>query len=341
MFRSTSMRLTGRISMVSLAILTGALIASGQTSKRGTTAAPFLEFGVGSRAVAMGKAFTAVANDASTIYWNSAGMDRLDGNEVTFNYMNWIAGMDFIYAGLVVKTKSAGAFGLSLTSLATPEMEVRTVDQPEGLGSRFDAADIAIGVSYANNLTDRFSFGGTFKYVQQRIWHMSADAIAMDFGILYFMPFEGAKLGISISNLGTKLHLQGSDAMVFTDVDPTKEGNNTAVMAQLRTKEWALPLIFRFGVSYDVVKSENHTVTIASDYVHPNDNSESVNLGLEYGFSNLLMLRIGYQSLFIQDSEEGLSFGLGLRYRGIGVDYAYTKLQHLGYVEQFSAKLEF
>jgi long-subunit fatty acid transport protein len=335
------MKLTARAGMVLLSLLTGTLLAAGQNSKRGTTAAPFLEFGVGSRAVAMGRAFTAVANDASTIYWNAAGMDRLNGNEVTFNYMNWIADMDFIYAGLVVKTKSAGAFGISLTSLSTPEMLVRTVDQPEGLGSRFDAADIAIGVSYANNLTDRFSFGGTFKYIQQRIWHMASDAVAMDFGILYSMPFEGARLGISISNFGTKLHLQGSDAMVFTDIDPTKEGNNTAVMAQLRTKEWALPLIFRFGVAYDVFESENHAVTIASDYVHPNNNNECVNLGLEYGFNNLLMVRIGYQSLFIQDSEEGLSFGMGLQYRGIGVDYAYIKLQHLGYAQQFSAKLEF
>lgn len=335
------MKLPARTGVVLLALLCGALVADSQNSKRGTTAAPFLEFGVGSKAVGMGKAFTAVANDASTIYWNPAGMNRLDGNEVAFNYMKWIAEMDFIYAGLVIKTTSAGAFGISLTSLATPEMLVRTVDQPEGLGTRFDAADIAIGVSYANNMTERFSFGGTFKYIQQRIWHMSAGAVAADFGIMYAMPFEGARLGISISNFGSKLQLQGADAMVFTDIDPTKAGNTTAVMAQLRTKEWALPLIFRFGVAYDVVNVQNHALTVASDYVHPNDNNESVNLGLEYGFNKLLMVRVGYQSLFLQDSEEGLSFGMGLQYRGIGVDYAYTKMQHFGYVQQFSAKIDF
>ncbi|MGB2870154.1 MAG: PorV/PorQ family protein [Bacteroidota bacterium] len=315
--------------------------AGNPVSKRGTTAAPFLEFGVGPRAVGMGEAFTAVANDASAMYWNPAGMERLSMGEVAFSYMNWVADMDFMYAGVVFKAGSTGSFGISLTSLSTPEMLVRTVDQPEGLGSRFDAADLALGVSYAKYLTDRFSFGSTFKYIQRRIWHMEASAVALDFGVLYSLPVNGMKLGISISNMGSKLQMRGSDLTVSTDTDPLKEGNTTAVMTELRTKEWSLPLLFRFGIAYDLVESESHTLTIASDYLHPNDNTESVNVGLEYTFENLLTLRGGYQSLFMDESEKGLTLGVGLKQGGVGVDYSYSALQNLGYVQQFSAKIQF
>ena len=76
----------------------------------------FLEFGVGPRAVGMGKAFTAIANDATAMYWNVAGLDLLTENEVSFSYMDWIADMDLMYAALVLKAGSAGTFGLSITS---------------------------------------------------------------------------------------------------------------------------------------------------------------------------------------------------------------------------------
>ena len=327
--------------LIVLLIAPGVARSGNPVSKRGTTAAPFLQFGVGPRAVGMGEAFTAVANDPSAMYWNPAGMERLSGSEVSFSYMNWVADMDFMYAGIVFKTGSAGSFGISMTSLSTPEMLVRTVDEPEGLGSRFDAADLALGVSYAKYLTDRFSFGGTFKYIQRRIWHMEASAIALDFGALYSLPVNGMKLGISISNMGTKLQMNGSDLTVSTDIDPLKQGNTTAVLTDLRTKEWSLPLLFRFGLAYDLVESESHTLTVASDYLHPNDNTESVNVGLEYTFESLLTLRGGYQSLFMEEHEKGLTLGVGLRQGGVCIDYSYSELQNLGYVQQFSARIAF
>jgi hypothetical protein len=315
--------------------------AVASVTKRGTTAAPFLEIAVGPRAVAMGGAFTAVANDGASLYWNPAGIDRFARDEVGFNYSQWIAGMDFMYAGAVLHVQDVGSFGVSVTSLATQEMEVRTVDYPEGLGTRFDAADIAIGASYARALTDRFSFGATFKYIQRRIWHMDASAIAADFGILYTLPWNRARLGMTITNFGSKLKMSGVDADVLTDVDPSMAGNNTSVLAQLRTKEWALPFTLRFGVSVDVLRSEQNDVIIAADYEHPNSNDESVNVGAEYCFNKLLSLRAGYQSFLVPDTEEGLTLGIGVQYGGIAIDYSYMDMVHLGYVQQFGARINF
>src|SRR5512135_2880809 len=99
-------------------------MAGDPISKRGTSAAPFLELGVGARAMSLGQAFTALANDASTIYWNPAGMERLSASAVGFNYMDWIASMKFVNAALILKAGSPGSFGISITDLSTPEMLV-------------------------------------------------------------------------------------------------------------------------------------------------------------------------------------------------------------------------
>ena len=314
---------------------------AGTISKRGTTAVPFLEIAVGPRAIAMGGASTAVAGDATALFWNPAGIDRFTGNEVSFAYSKWIAEMGFMYGAAVLHAGELGSFGLSVTSLATPEMEVRTIDYPEGIGTRFDAADLALGVGYAKRLTDRFAFGASLKYINRRIWHMSASALAADFGILYTLPWDRLTLGMSVTNFGGKLQMNGVDADVLTDIDPTKEGNNTSVLAQLRTKEWALPFTLRFGVAYEVVRSEQNSITVAGDYKHPNSNDESLNAGIEYSFNHLLFLRAGYQNLLVRDSEEGLTLGIGLEYGQIAVDYSYMGMRHLGYVQQFGARLRF
>jgi hypothetical protein len=315
-------------------------LAQGVT-KRGTTAAPFLQIGVGARSAALGGAFTALSDDGSALYWNPAGIDRFQANEFDANYSKWIADMSFFNAGGVLHLGEFGSFGLSVTTLATPRMEIRTVEDPEGLGTYFDAADIAIGATYAKMLTDRFSFGVTFKYIDRRIWHLSADGMAVDFGAQYTMPWSPLKIGMSITNFGSKLRLEGADIMTFQDIDPAKAGNNDAVMSQLYTKEWALPLTFRFGMALEAVRTSSHAVTVVADYVHPNDNNESANVGVEYVFENFLALRAGYQNLFLTDSEQSLTYGGGVSYEGTSVNYAYVKMEHLNYVHQFTVSIQF
>ena len=80
--------------------------------------------------------------------------------------------------------------------------------------------------------------------------------------------------------------------------------------------EWPLPLIFRFGVSRDFALPGTQRITVAADGIHPNNNVETVNMGLEYGFSEILFLRLGRSHLFMEDAQqEGLSYGLGLNYK--------------------------
>jgi len=68
------------------------------TYKTGTTAAQFLKIGVGSRAVGMGGAFTATADDITAIYWNPGGLAAAGGNEAVFNHVAWFADMKYDFA---------------------------------------------------------------------------------------------------------------------------------------------------------------------------------------------------------------------------------------------------
>ncbi|MHB2149617.1 PorV/PorQ family protein [Calditrichota bacterium LG25] len=327
--------------IIMLILACNSILAGDVISKVGTTAAPFLEIGAGARAVAMGEAFTAIADEASAMYWNPAGISLLKTNQVSFNYMNWLVSMKYLYAGGVIRAGVYGSFGVSVTSLTTPEMTVRTVEEPEGLGIRYDAADLALGLTYARKLTQRFSFGATFKLIQRRIWHMSTNGIAFDFGVLYNLPVKNLKLGMSITNFGSKLQIQGVDAMVFTDIDQSKAGNNTSVLSHLRTKKWSLPIVFRFGLSYLIVNNKYNRIIIAGDFIHPNNNFESVNLGAEYCFMNTFVLRAGYKSLFLDNSEEGLTLGLGISYMNFRFDYSFMNMKHLQDIQQFSVIIKF
>jgi len=315
-------------------------------SKVGTTSAQFLKIEAGARAIAMGGAFVAVDNDATALYWNPAGIARLSNIETVLIHTNWLADVSFDFVGLVLPLGSFGTLGLSITSLSMGEKIVRTVANPEGTGEKYSAGDIAVAVSYAKNLTDRFSIGFSTKYIQQNIWNMNSSSIALDIGTLFTTGFYGMKIGMSISNFGGKMKLEGKDTQIFYDQDIPKLGNNDRIPAQLTTDEFDLPLIFRVGLAMDVISSESNRITLAIDAVHPNDNTENLNLGAEYVFDNLLFLRTGYKNLFTRDSEEGFTIGAGIEYNAFSgsllkIDFAYQDFGLLDNIQKFSLGLIF
>jgi len=315
-------------------------------SKVGSTAAPFLNIGIGPRAISMGGAFIATASDVSSLYWNPAGASRSDINEAMFSHSSWFADINYNWAGAMLKLGDAGTVGLNLTYLDYGDMEITTLAEQDGTGQLFSAHDMSIGLTYAYNLTDRFSLGGTVKYIQQKIWNTSASAFAMDLGVLFHSDIYGLRIGATITNFGTPMKMDGKDLLVQHDIDPNNYGNNDQILATLQTGEFPLPLTFRIGLAMDVLNSEEHRVTFAADALHPNDNDESLNVGAEYMFNNLIAFRVGYKSLLLTNSEEGLTAGVGLNYNftsdfGVRVDYAYQDFGVLDYTQHFSIGIKF
>ncbi|MFA3783889.1 PorV/PorQ family protein [Melioribacteraceae bacterium 4301-Me] len=315
-------------------------------SKRGTTAAPFLSISQGARATGMGSAFVAIADDPTAIFWNPAGLTKVQGGAVVFDHTEWIADIKYNFAAASYNLGSIGTVGVSFISSDVGEMKVRTVDEPEGTGEVFSVSDVSISVAYAINLTDNFSIGFNPKFIQQSIWKTSATAFAIDMGVQYITPFDGIVLAMSISNFGTKMKLSGTTDLVLYDPDPTTTGNNGMIPAEYQTDYWELPLNFRVGLAYQPLKSDLNKLTLAVDAAHPSDNYESVNVGVEYAFNNMFFVRGGYKSLFLRDSEESFTFGFGVKQKLfssfiISIDYSYGDFGRLNNVQKFSIGLGF
>ena len=305
----------------------------------GTTAAPFLKIGAGARALGMGEAYTTLAEDATGLFWNPAGLARLDKIEVVISHYDYIADLYYDFGGIAVPVQDVGTFGLFMASLGMPDIERTTIQFPNGTGEKVSAGSVVFGAGFARALTDRFSFGGNIKYIRETIWHSSASSFAFDVGVLYKTLFRNIKIGMSISNFGPEMQMNGRDMLTQHDISSTFEGNNPNINAHLDTDQFPLPIVFRVGMSVNIAKDfldmSEHDWIISADAVHPNDNKEYLNLGTEVKIFNMIAFRAGFRQVMLEDREGGLSLGFGIQNKiqnfDFKLDYAnvdYGKLEH-------------
>jgi len=223
---------------------------------------------------------------------------------------------------------------------------VRTFENPEGDGRVWDASSIAIGIGYAKELTDRFAIGFNLKYVREGIWNTSASGFAIDVGTLYRTPFNDLMIAAVISNFGTTMRLDGRDILFNDDPNDNPDTGPNNIPAQYQTNDFDLPLTFRIGLAMDLVKERFIRITAAVDATHPNDNTEYVNSGLEFAYDEMFFFRVGYKSLFLDNSEQGLTLGGGLKYNfnnnlGVYINYGYADYGRLENVQFFDLGLIF
>ena len=194
-------------------------------------------------------------------------------------------------------------------------------------------------------LTEDFSIGVNAKIIREQIWNSSASALAMDIGVTYNTPFNGTQLGFSISNFGQKLQMGGEDLLLKVDPFPTNSGNNENLTAMLNTDAFDLSLLMRIGISNNIINTEQMRLTLSIDGLHPNDNTESVNVGGELALANeSLFLRGGLNALALRDRATEFAFSGGLKYPingrlNLNVDYVYQSHEFLGSVQMYSLRI--
>ncbi|MCK4539324.1 MAG: PorV/PorQ family protein [Candidatus Krumholzibacteria bacterium] len=275
--------------------------------KVGTYAAQFLKIGTSARAAGMGNAFTAVANDATAMYWNPAGLVEINRTQVTLNNVVWPADIDVYFAGAVFTTPYLpGTFGISARALTMDPQEERTIYMPQGTNRFFDAGDMSFGLSYAMYFTDKFSAGFSGHFIHMGLADKSVETMAFDFGLLYRIGIQGMKLGMMIQSLGGQID--------FDD------------------RSSKLPTLFRVGLSMDAYRQGAHALLASGEFSHPSDNKERMNVGMEYAFNQFFFLRSGYN---IDYDTQGLAWGVGFRVdtsqtSDLGFDYAWEDLGYLG-----------
>ncbi len=298
--------------------------------KIGTTSIQVLKIPVGVRGVGMGNAQVSACTDASSVFWNPAGLvylDRPEGEhyEAVLGQINMPADIQLNTFVVARKFGGVSAASLHIINLYTGDMKVRTWDKPEGTGENFNAYDFIIGGSYARRLTDRFSLGGNVRYLRSGLENSTYNGVSIDLGTLYRTGVRSLTLGMAIQNLGPNVTYSGSY------LDYRNESKAEGLLEQ-NYEDAALPTMFRLGVSANIFEmlevdpGEKHEATLAIEMNHPNDNRERLNIGGEYVWDKILALRLGGK--FAYDTES-FSAGLGLKipvsgdYR-ITFDYAYS-----------------
>lgn len=294
--------------------------AAAAASGPGTTAAPFLKAAMSPRAMAMGGAFGALADDSGAVFVNPAGLARQSGSEVSLDFSSWLQGArmgDLAYSG------SAGGerVGLGLTVMTVDGIE-RRGDDAAGIvpaNGTFGADDAAVSLAWAKediapDSLPRLDGGLAAKFVRSKIDDKSAVAAAVDAGAIY-RATDRLSLSLALQNLGTKMKFD-------SEADP-------------------LPLDLRAGMLYRVSGNFSAAAEV-SEYL--NDEKFYPSVGCEYWVRGALALRAGYRFGYdtaTLGSEAGLSLGLGVKSSGVGLDYAYLPFGDLGDVHRFGFWMQF
>lgn len=335
----------------------------GQTINRyGTTTANFLEIGIGSRATSMGDAYVAVANDVSSIYWNPAGLSNVPNSSALFMVQPWLVDIDMLFAGGAVVVPKIGVFGLGITHLDYGQMDVTNLEYQNGTGERFGASDMAATFTFSRKIVSWFSFGSSMKYISSKIWHSSANAFAVDLGVLVNTKFfsftgndkDGLNIGMSISNYGTRMQYDGIDSYQPIDISEFEDGNYGDVAGQFRTSQWELPLIFRIGFALKPIVSNTVNLTVSADALHPNNNAESLNIGaaLDYKIPSFGQVSLtsgaknGMRSINSDGDNFSITFGFGVKMfhlgnKSLSIDYSYKPMGILGNVQIYTVGVSF
>jgi hypothetical protein len=295
--------------------------------RAGTASLEFLKIGVGARAAGMGESFVALANDASALYWNPAGLAQFQENEVIAAHTNWIVDIKHDFIGAVYHLTTEDALGLSITSLQTDDMPVTTELQPYGNGTYFRYGDMAVGLTYSRRMTPQFSFGGTVRYVRETLDVLSMSGVVLDLGTYYWTGLGTSRFSAVVTNFGSQVAPKGTVT--------TTDGSTIS-----QFQEFSPPTIFKFGFAFEPYTDESNSVTTTVQLNHPNDNSENVSVGAEYQLLKTFFIRGGYK---FNVDEESFSFGAGvattLSSVNFNIDYGYSAFGRLGGVHRVSVLL--
>ena len=279
----------------------------------GSAGALFLRFGLGARASAMGEAYVAVAQDASSVFFNPGAIAAVLGTNITLAHNEYFQSLRFEQAAITHETKW-GTFGFMFTGLYMDDMD-RYEDQESSMPlGQFGAYDVAVALAYGRYIVPNVAVGVSLKPVYQRIDELSATGFAVDAGIYHVSRIPGVKLAAAVSNLGTPMKFEA--------------------------EEYALPRYARIGGSYErEVPAIDGRVMATVVVLFPHDDDMRAHFGGEYSYRRMASLRLGYKHGY--DSQD-LTFGFGVLYRDVSFDYAFLPVSNdLGDSHRFGLGFSF
>lgn len=326
---------------VAVAFFAASSLHADEFSKVGTSGAQFLKIGVGARYTAMGEASVANVSDAYALYWNPAALGGITQSHLEFTNIAYVSNVNLNYVAFA-KPLSFGSIGASVTALTSGDMEITTVEEPNGTGRMFSTSSYAITLGYARQWTEFFSFGMSAKYITERISEERASGIAFDFGTLLQPGYRNLRIGMNISNLGPEMKYSGPEL----NFNYNPSGDNKSVdnaKGVLDVDSYDLPLVFRIGAAYDIQYSPSTRLTFSVEARDPSDNEQQGSFGAEAAFQETFFLRGGWQ---LNQEEQSATVGAGLALKvwsstDLSMNYAFADFGRLNSVHRFSFGLRF
>jgi len=284
-----------------------------QNFKRlGKSGFTFLKIGQGARAVAMGDAYTAAANDPYAIFWNPAGLTHVEHAAFGLSLTNWIVGSKLMSAAGSFNI-GPGVIGLSVISFTPEDFEETTISAPEGTGRTVHTGDLAIAGAFALQFTNKLSFGIKGQWIQETIDRDKATGFTVDFSTFYYTGFRDLVLAMAFKNFGPE--------------------------ATYLNEKFKMPMYFNINAALGFIGHRNGPFyfLLSGESAFATDYRDRYHTGAELWILDTIALRGGYKFYYdLEDYSLGLGLKVNLGGRKFTFDIAYTHV-----LEYFEAPVRF
>lgn len=229
------------------------------------------------------------------MYLNVAGTAFTQKTEVIFAHTDWLkgSGVSINSFGLTQRVGETGVIGIGVMSMTFGEIDITTVNQPEGGIGKFRPSLMNIGLSYAKAFSNSIYGGMVLRIINESIADNSAQGIAIDAGIQYVTgDNDQIKFGIALRNVGPSMRFNG-DGLSFRG---NVIGSGNQLTVEHRSAKFELPSLLNIGASYDFFLTENqeHILTASGTFTSNSFEKDNFSIGVEYDFKKIFYLRAGY-----------------------------------------------
>ena len=266
----------------------------------GTAGFVFLRLGNGARAAGMGEAFTAVADEATAVTWNPAGLAAVEGVELNLSHSEWLADIHFEQVS-VASEAFGGVAAINFTGLYYGDLDRYGPTPTLVPDGTFAPYDLAFSAGYARDILPNLAVGAAAKLIYEKIDFESATGWAVDIGVMHRTMIEGLTLAASVLNFGPE--------------------------TKFVEEKFYPPIEFRIGAAYRRTEPRlRGGFVLAADVVAENDSEDlKMHLGAEYSYRRIVSVRVGYKANYYV---QGATLGLGIRYNRLRFDYAYLPIEY-------------
>jgi hypothetical protein len=278
------------------------------------------------------------------IYSNVAGLAFTQKTELIFAQTSWLQYGNKMFDanssvssissfGFSQKVGESGVLGFAVMSMDFGEIEITTVELPDGGIGTYSPKFMNIGVSYAKIFSNSIYGGVTVKMISEQISNVGANGVALDAGIQYVTGAQdNLKFGIALKNVGPRMSFSG-DGLSFRGI--VGDDDDYKMTVEQRSSEFELPALLNIGISYDINVLRNR-ITGAGTFTSNSFQKDQYRLGCEYSYKELFMVRTGYtyeegirdpstRTTALRGPSAGFTIELPMGSSGttFGLDYSY------------------